>query len=482
MYFPLFTDIPSIIYVIYAVFTTFLIIMERKRPEKTLTWIIIFVLFPPIGILFYLLIGRNWKKKKNKLNTTTDEITKELFNIYNTKIEIKKYEPLTELFANNSFSPLYGNNEIELFSEGNSLFERIIEDIEKAKDHIHLEYYIFKNDDIGSKIIKALIKKANEGVEVRIIADKVGSVDLKRKAIKEMKKNNIDFVFYSYFLAPILKPFNTLINYRNHRKIIVIDGEIGYVGGFNIGDEYIKSKKLGIWKDTHIRVAGDFVYGLQASFLDDFNRIKKLYKEKNFIKGNYEKYFKIHEQTKDNIKMQLIKSGPDSENPSIMQGILQMINLAKKNINIVTPYFIPNDEVLSALKVAVLSGIDVKILFPSNIDHYLVRFASMTYLQEISETGAKIYFLNDKYFIHSKTISIDGEICSIGTANMDIRSYELNYEINAMIYDDKMTRILDEEFENNLLNSRAINYNYFENKNIFIIFLESFGRLFSNIL
>jgi len=482
MIFFLFTDWSPIWYLLYIVFSTSILIMERKRPEKTIVWIIILIVFPLFGISLYLLFGRNWKRRKNRLNIKTDDLTKELFKIYNTNLKIDKYKPLTNLFSNNSYSPLYGKNHIDIFYNGDKLFNKIIHDIKQAKDHIHLEYYIFSDDKLGKKIIDELIKKAKEGVEIKIIADKMGSVDLKRKTIKKMRENGIDFVFYSYVLAPILKIINTMINYRNHRKIIVIDGEIGYTGGFNIGDEYIESKEFGTWKDTHLRITGDFIYGLQATFLDDFNRIKHIIKDKFFELDNLKRYFPEHHGDDLDIKMQLIKSGPDSDNPAIMEGIMKMISIAKKNIYITTPYFIPTDQILSALKVAIFSGIDVSILMPKKIDHKVVRWASMTYLEELIDIGGKVYLYDEKNFLHSKTITVDGEICSVGSANMDIRSYLLNYELNAVIYDEEITKNIEDNFFNKVRKSRILNKYYFEKRSLFTKYKESFARIFSNIM
>jgi cardiolipin synthase len=310
----------------------------------------------------------------------------------------------------------------------------------------------------------------------------MGSVDLKKKTIKKMRKNGVDFVFYSYVLAPFLKVINTMMNYRNHRKIIVIDGEIGYTGGFNIGDEYIESKEFGEWQDTHLRITGDFVYGLQATFLDDFNRIKEIMKDKFFELQNLQRYFPEHSENLQDLKMQLIKSGPDSDNPAIMEGIMKMISMAKKNIYITTPYFIPTDQILSALKIAIFSGIDVSILMPKKIDHKVVRWASMTYLEEIIDVGGKVYLYDEKDFVHSKSITIDGEMCSVGSANMDIRSYLLNYELNAVIYDEMITKNIENDFIKKIQKSEILTKYYFEGRSLFTKYKESLARTFSNIM
>ncbi len=383
--------------------------------------------------------------EKHKLHDTTDIEIEQLVLEAMGKVKNQEYHSLIELLSRNSESPLFRDNSIKIFKDGNEKFEYLKKELLNAKHHIHLEYYIVKNDDIGNEIKDILIKKAKEGVKVRFIMDRVGSIGIKRSYIKELKDNGIDVVQYSYFLAPLLRYINTQINYRNHRKIVVIDGKTGFIGGINIGDEYLGKGKLGYWRDTHLMIKGDFVMGLQAVFMDDFATIKAVNDEMFTYGDNFKVYFpKMHEY--DGKVMQLVKSGPDSQFQSIMQTIFKMITLAKDHIYITTPYFVPNDSIMNAIKVASLSGVDVRILFPGRYDHLVVYYASRTYLEELIKYGVKIYFYDEKSFIHAKTIMVDGEICTVGTANMDIRSFELNYEINAVIYDEETTENLENIF------------------------------------
>lgn len=344
-----------------------------------------------------------------------------------------------------------------------------------------MEYYIVKSDGIGSEIKEILIKKSLEGVKVRLIFDRVGCIKLKKSYITELKEAGVDIVQYSYFLAPLLRYINTQINYRNHRKIVVIDGQVGFVGGINIGDEYIGKSKFGYWRDTHIMVKGDFAYGLQAVFLDDFATIKSANKEEFSYGDNFEDFFP---QTKygNGKLMQLVKSGPDSEFPAIEQAVLKMISMAQDHIYITTPYFIPSESILNALKIAVLSGVSVHILFPGKYDHLLVHYASRTYLEDLARNGVKIYFYDYNGFIHAKTTSIDGKICTIGTANMDIRSYVLNYEINAVIYDEETTEELENLFFEDLKRSKRITEDFFNNLSPITKAFEAFCRMFSSLL
>lgn len=455
------------------------IILERRSPEKTIAWFLIFLILPPLGILLYIFIGRNWKK--HKLNNSFSENTKELIDNFTEKINRPDFKPLLELLANNSDSPIFSNNEIFIYNNGGEKFASLKTELLKAEHHIHLEYFIVKNDNIGNEIKDILINKAKAGVRVIFIIDRVGSIKLKHDYIKQLREAGVDVVYYSYFLAPLLRTLNTQINYRNHRKIAIIDGKVGFLGGMNIGDEYLGKGKLGFWRDTHIMVKGDFVLGLQALFLDDYMNIKRINGSNKFFLDQADKYYPEINWDKGKI-MQLVHSGPDSEVPSILQCILKMISMAEKSIYIVTPYFIPTESLMDALKVAALGGVEIKILFPGRFDHYVVYQASQTYLKELIKYGAKVYFYDKDSFVHSKIITIDDEISSVGTANMDIRSYMLNYEVNTVIYDKEITVQLNRDFEEDLKSSVLITNEYFDRMPIYLRFIQSLARVISYLL
>lgn len=464
---------------INSIIAVIVIILERRKPEKTIAWLLLFLLLPAVGLIFYLFLGRNWKK--HKLNENFSPYVKELINRVINRIDNPDYIPLVELLANNSDSPLFVDNDICIFNSGEGKFKALKEEMLKAKHHIHLEYYIVRSDKIGNEIKDILVKKASEGVEVRFIMDRVGSIGVKKKYIRELKKAGVDVVQYSYFLAPLLKFINTKINYRNHRKIAVIDGKVGFTGGMNIGDDYLGHGKLGEWKDTHIMVKGDFVFGLQAVFIDDFSAIKKLQGEYYFASENFEKYFPIQKKSKNKI-MQLVKSGPDSEYAAIMQGVFKLITIAKDHIYIATPYFVPPESIMEAIKMAALGGIKVKILFPGRYDHFTVYYASKSYLAELLKCGVEVYLYPNKAFLHSKTITVDGKISTIGTANMDFRSYELNYEVNAVIYDDETSQELEEDFEKSIQISELMTIEKYQNESFAAKTVEAVARVFSSLL
>jgi len=469
---------------IYAVVATTVIILERKRPEKTISWLLIFAVIPLIGFVIYLFFGRNWKRRKLtsdiylNSNTTLSQEEKEWLKKVLGENDIQ-YLQLINLLKRNSKSPLFLGNDIEIFKNGKEKFSSFFKEIENAKESINLEYYIVKDDETGKKLKDLLIKKAKEGVEIKFIMDKIGSGRLKKSYIKQLENAGVEIAFYSYFLSPLLKFVNTQVNYRNHRKIAIIDSKIGFIGGINIGNEYIGKSSLGYWRDLHLKVRGEAVNGLQKIFFEDYQTIVKAERKKEKIDPS--KYFKKQER-KGNSLIQIAVSGPESENSSIMQTIHKMITIAKDHIYIATPYFIPNDSILSALKIAALSGIKVKILFPGKMDHFLVYFASRTYLEEIIKYGVEVYFYRKDRFIHSKFVSIDGLISTVGTANIDIRSFELNYEANLLIYDREKTKEIEDIFLEDLKISSHISQDYFNNQPFLIKFTEAFSKIFSNLL
>ncbi|ABX31816.1 phospholipase D/Transphosphatidylase [Petrotoga mobilis SJ95] len=469
---------------IYAFVATTVIILERKRPEKTISWLLIFAVIPLIGFVIYLFFGRNWKRRKltsdiylDSKPSLSEEEEKWLIKVLGENDT--QYLQLINLLKRNSKSPLFLGNDIEIFNNGKEKFSSFFKEIENAKESILLEYYIVKDDETGNKLKDLLIKKAKEGVEIKFIMDKIGSGRLKKSYIKQLKSAGVEIAFYSYFLSPVLKFLNTQVNYRNHRKIAIIDSEIGFIGGINIGNEYIGKSSLGYWRDLHLKVRGEAVNGLQKIFFEDYQTIVKAERKKEKIDPS--KYFKKQERKGDSL-IQIAVSGPESENSSIMQTIHKMITIAKDHIYIATPYFIPDDSILSALKIAALSGVKVKILFPGKMDHFLVYFASRTYLEEIIKYGVEVYFYRKDRFIHSKFVSIDGLISTVGTANIDIRSFELNYEANLLIYDREKTKQIEDIFHEDLKISSRISQDYFNAQPFLIKFTEAFCKIFSNLL
>ncbi len=472
------------------------LILENRDPSKTLIWILIFMLFPVVGILVYAILGRNIRKiKMDKTCKMADSMKKEdlLFNLDEMK-ELAKGQSsmikegklphsenidfrvlrVVSLLLNTGIFPFTINNNVGIYVDGNEKFKNLIKDIQNAKDHIHLEYFIIKDSEIGEQIKKELIEKAKVGVKIRIIYDDVGCWRFwfHRKFFNEMRAYGIEII--PYLKGKITIPIGGQLNYRNHRKIVVIDGKIGYTGGINIGDEYIgKNKKFGYWRDTHIRIEGTSVYMLQMIFLTDwyYNTKDILLKEKLFPKL----------KTKGNSMMQIVASGPDSDWESMHYAYFYAICQAKKSIYIETPYFIPDESLLKALKCAALSGVELIILFPKIADHKIVNTASYSYFQEILESGGKVYLYN-RGFLHSKVIIIDDFMASTGSANMDLRSFKLNFEVNAFIYDKNIIEEIKKDFMDDLNNSEELERIKFENRSTRMKIKESISRLFSPLL
>jgi len=468
-------------YIIYfnVLISILIIIREKKQPEKTLSWALFLMAIPIVGLFFYIFFGRNWKIHKLR-DDNNYELTRLIEPIIH-KYKFQEYEPLIQLTAQNSDSPIFVNNLVTILQNGEKKFETLKKELKKAKHHIHLEYYIVRSDTIGTEIKNILVAKANSGVKVRFIMDRFGAITCKKSFIEEMKNNGIEIVYYDYFLAPLFRHINTQINYRNHRKIVVIDGIVGFIGGINIADEYLGKGKLGFWRDTHLMIKGSFVLGLQSVFLDDYLTIQRANKYYVFYDFDFEKYFPIP-TSKGNVPMQLIQSGPESEYPSILHSIIKMITLAKDHIYITTPYFVPNESLMDVLKIAALGGINIKIMFPHTPDHALVHTASETYLYELVNCGVEVYYYNPKGFLHSKSITVDGELCTVGTANMDIRSFFLNYEINALIYDKNISTILEKDFLDDLRYCKRITSDYYENMSNLKKLKQAFARIFSSLL
>ncbi len=455
------------------------IILEKRQPEKTIAWILIFLIVPPLGIIFYLVFGKSWAKKSTPKGFAT--YNRETLDKLIGENKDEDVITLIKLISRNSNSPLFINNHIEIFRDGNEKFPVLLEEMKNAVHNIHLEYYIVKDDHIGRQIKDVLIAKAKEGVKVRFLIDKVGSLKASRKYFKEMKEAGVSIVSYPPPESIFFNIINIKLNFRNHRKIAVIDDTIGFIGGINIGDEYLGKGKMGYWRDTHIMVKGDFAFGLQAVFFNDFLALKRRRTRSILFNEALKKFHSLQDSPEGSI-MQFIISGPDSEYPAFMQSILKMISMADKQIFISSPYFIPNDSIMDALKSAALAGLDVRILFPGKPDHYIVYKASLTYLRELSKYGVKVYFYDKNAFIHSKTLTIDGKIGTVGSANMDNRSFYLNFELNAVIYDEKVIEKLDDMFYDDLKVSTRVTSEYFDNLSHVEKSIQAVSRIFSALL
>ncbi|GIP35760.1 cardiolipin synthase [Paenibacillus sp. J2TS4] len=462
-----------------VLFVGLIIFMENRHPSSTVAWILVLALVPVVGFFFYLMFGQNYRKRRNFNRKALRDAQAYTFienrSLANEHILAKFPESQQNLFRLSQTvgkSPISFSTETEILTNGDATFSAILNELEKAVHHIHMEYYIYRNDEIGTQIQQVLIQKAKAGVKVRFLFDAVGSLKLPTFFLDEMKQAGVEVVAFAPVYIPLL---SNKVNFRNHRKIVVIDGEVGFIGGLNVGDEYLsRSTTYGFWRDTHILVRGEAVRTLQIIFLQDWH----------YMTGeahlNPEYLSPSLTETQGDGAVQMIASGPDNEWRTLKNLFFSMITSAKRSIWIATPYFIPDDDIYTALQVAALSGVDVKLLFPKKPDKWLPYFASHSYFRELLDAGVQIYEY-EKGFMHSKILIIDGEMASIGSANMDMRSFHLNFEVNAFIYQTESTRTLVSDFQADLQDSTQINRDKFVKK-WYIRFMESAARLLSPLL
>ena len=476
--------IATAIIVINIIFAVTVIFLERKKPTSVWAWLLILYFLPLVGFFLYLMLGRQLRKKHlfrwdGRKNIGINKLVDyQIDAIKEGKLEYRSdhtedYNPLIYMNLATNHAVLTQDNEIKIFVDGTDKFAALLEDIENAKNHIHFQYYILKLDNIGTRILNALTEKARQGVKVRILYDDMGSRSIRKRRFKELIELGGEIEVFFPTILPLINP---RLNFRNHRKIVVIDGRIGYIGGFNVGDEYLgHSKKFGYWRDTHLRIEGSAVHPLQTRFLLDWNQAS----QKNRVHYS-ESYFPAI-PLKGDTAVQIVSSGPDSEWSNIKNGYIKLITNAKKHVYIQSPYFIPDESFFVAVKIAALSGVDVRIMIPNKPDHMFVYWATYSYVGQLIMAGAKIY-IYDKGFIHAKMIVVDDEAASVGTANIDNRSFILNFEVNAVIYDIKIAHTLSEIFEQDMLDSYELTQELYNQRSLYIKFKESISRLLSPIL
>lgn len=461
-----------------------IIFLERKKPSSTWAWLLVLFFLPFVGFILYLLLGRQLRKKHlfrwdGQKDIGIDKlISYQIEAIQNDELEFRsehmqEFNPLIYMNLTTNHAVLTQDNDVTIFNDGSDKFEALIHDILGAKSHIHIQYYIFKLDNLGQRILNALLKKAKQGVKVRILYDEMGSRRVKKHHFKELTDLGGEVEVFFPSILPLINP---RLNFRNHRKIVVIDGRIGYIGGFNVGDEYLGlADRFGYWRDTHLRIEGSAVHPLQTRFLLDWNQASTDYQ----IEYS-NRYFPIIPQ-KGDVALQIVSSGPDTEWEVIKNNYLRLISNAKKFVYIQTPYFIPDDSFMDAIRIAALSGIDVRIMIPNKPDHLFVYWATYSYVGQLVQAGAKVYHY-EKGFIHSKMIVVDDEVASVGTANIDVRSFSLNFEVNALIYNRALAHHLAEIFESDIFDCSELTQEIYENRSNIIKFKESISRLLSPIL
>lgn len=483
-------SIPRLLYILFYIINFVimwsLVFRKRERPEKVLGWLLVLMLLPPVGLVLYLYMGINWRD-----TTLNDKFSPEMANLIHHSLESYEgpHEDIARLVSNTNASPLFTHNRIRLYKDGIEKYADLLEDLKKAEHHIHMEYYIVKADELGMQIFEILMERARAGVKVRFIVDKIGGRTISGQLRKELKEAGVELVTFTAAFAFVSRFIDMSLNYRLHRKMVIIDGKVGYIGGNNIGNEYISNGPMGYWRDTHLRVEGDFVLGMQALFFDDFfavlhrneeskvweyNKQREIYEPER----NLQEYF-IRTEVTDILPMQICYSGPESSHYSLELLYLKMIATAKERIYIFTPYFVPSDGTMTALKAAIMSGVDVRIMFPAQYDHPIVQHASMTYLGDLLEVGAHVYFYDKKSFTHTKAMVVDGRTFTTGTTNFDVRSFFFNYEVNAVVYDEYYSAKMEGHFALDMENAEEMTLEQYLKRPKLTFMKESFFRVFS---
>lgn len=477
------SNVMTVILVLNFIFAVAVIFLERKDTASTWAWLLVLTFIPIVGFLLYVFLGRGISKDRifdlqmQKKLGLKDEIAEQIKEIKEgnfpfpetNSIDPKELIYMVSIYDDSLFTM---NNEVDLFTDGTKKFEQLLKDIEAATHHIHLQYYIYRSDQLGKTIRNALVDAAKRGVQVRVLIDAWGSTSLKRNFFKPLEEAGGEVETFFPILVPYLSP---RLQYRNHRKIVVIDGKIGYTGGFNVGDEYLGVvKKFGYWRDNHVRIVGDAVYALQNRFLMDWN---SQHKPKLLFDPAY---FPLM-VTEGDMDIQIVTSGPDSTMEQIKLVYLKMINMAKKEILIQTPYYIPDDSIHEALKLALLSGVKVRLQIPNKPDHILVYWATYSFAAELLSYGATIETY-EKGFMHSKTIVIDGEITSLGSTNFDNRSFRLDFEVNAIFYDIDFSQKVREAFIQDSQHSQVLTKEIYAERGLIIKIKEGLARLISPLL
>lgn len=468
----------TILYGITAVAIVGVVVSENRNPVKTLAWITVLVLLPVAGIVLYIFFGRSLKhvrmisRKKRRKLIKRDDIKHLMQSQSAAHDELPiKWQQMIKLVNSIQGSPYLANNEVQIFTNGRDKFEAYKRDLLLARNYIHIQYYIIENDNIGNEIATILKQKVQEGVKVRVLYDHVGSFHFDMSYFKKLRRAGVDVYPFMKITFP---EFANRINWRNHRKITVIDGEVGYIGGMNIADRYVTGGKMGHWRDTHLRVKGDVVAAMQVSFAIDWNFMKRELIEESVPVVD-------PASIADPVGVQLVTGGPTSQWGNMAFVFQKAIENARKSIYIQTPYFLPSDSLLKALQVAALSKVDVRLMIPRKPDSFLLRYASYSYVKQCLDAGIKIYFY-EPGMLHAKVVVIDDEFVTTGSTNFDFRSFEHNFEGNLLLYskdfNQRMTRIMHDD----MMQSTRISLRAWRRRSMWQKALESLTRLFGPLL
>lgn len=478
----------EVIYVIVVILVCLRIIYDTNSFSKTLAYLLLVILVPMFGIIFYFSFGINYRKRKiytKKLihdDALAVKVKNEILQFSDDTYEhaegfLEAKKKLIFMVAHETLSALTPNNQVKVLLNGENKFPEVLRVLKEAKNHIHIEYYIYEDDETGRAIEEVLIEKAKEGVDVRFIYDDFGSRSIRRKMANRLTNAGVKiFPFHKVIFFRLANR----INYRNHRKIIVVDGNKAFVGGINVSNKYVNNPEFGndlFWRDTHLMIEGQGAYYLQYLFMCDWNfcASENLSPNKDFFPSQ-----PIQPVLGDKM-VQIVSSGPDSLTPSIYHSLIQVINIAREELLITTPYFIPGESIVDALIIAAMGGVNVKLLVPGISDSRVVNAAAHSYYDDLLKAGVKIY-LYQKGFVHAKTVVADGKISVVGTANMDYRSFDLNFEVNAIVYDAEIAAELSDAFANDISHADLIDSAVWFDRPRITQLMEKTARLISPLL
>lgn len=468
--------IAYIAYVLLVTVVMLKVLMSDRQPSRTMAWLMVLWVLPVVGLVLYFFFGRNTRKERLISQRSLDELTKRSMTEFLEQKDLRlpeSHRPLMQLFRNQDMALPFKDNEVDIFTSGYDFFPALLQAIARAKSHIHLEMFIFNDDALGRLMADALIDKARKGIEVRVIYDDVACWKVHNAFFERMRDAGIDV----HPFMPVKFPaFTSKVNYRNHRKVIVIDGEVGFIGGMNIATRYVKGTGSQPWRDTMLRVRGGAVYGLQRAFLVDWYFVDRtLITDRRY-------YPPLSPLLSNNCLAQVVTSGPIGGWPDIMQGYVSVLHEARRYVYMESPYFLPTEPVLFAMRTAALAGVDVRLMLPRHSDSTLVAWASAGYVSEALQSGVKVY-LYEAGFNHSKFLVADDSICTVGSTNVDFRSFEHDFETNVFFYDEGMALRMRKVFFDDQAQSRLFDEVYGNARWSFLKrFVASVLRLFSPLL
>ena len=468
-----FLAVLGIAYLILVVSTVLVVVLDNRNPVRAMSWVVVLLFLPIVGLALYFFFGRNTRRERLISRKAISRISRKSLQAYVRQEAFNpppQYASLVNLFRSLNKALPFDGNGITYYADGYAMLRSLMGAIARAEHHIHLEFYIFEDDAVGRLVRDMLIDKVKRGVEVRLLYDDVGCWNVPNGFYDRMRSEGIEVRGFLKVRFPL---FTSKVNYRNHRKIAVIDGRVGFIGGMNIAERYLKGVSFGVWRDTHMRIEGPAVYGLQSNFLMDW-----FFVENSLLTAS--KYYPSVEPAGTAL-VQIVSSEPVGEWRAIMHGLVLAIVNAKRYFYIQTPYFMPTEPILSALQTAALAGVDIRLMLPARSDSLLTHLGSMSYIVDVLKAGVKVY-LYGKGFLHSKLMVSDDCLSTVGSTNMDFRSFEHNFEINAFIYDEQAALHAKELFLADLCECRQVRLKEWKSRPFVEKFKESVVRLLSPLL